>query len=449
MRLDLRYVENWSLALDTAGARQDGPRGRARRRGLLSARSTRPRVHTQARTRTSRVDCRKSGAVHEDRSGGDPGGPGPLRRLRDLRRGGRPAAGQGRARGRRLLPHHRRRRAASARPSTRACSWCTCRPCARSRWRRSATPRCRSRTCCAHPVDVAHRVQRRQRAVRAAAARAGIPVATHVDGLEWKRSKWQGAGQRYYRLAESMAVRWSDALIADAQGIADYYRMEFDADTELIAYGAPIIDAGRGPSSPSSASSRAATTSSSPASSRRTTSTSSSTATGAAAPTCRSWWSARRPTPTSTPRGSTRSPTTGALHSAASGTRNCWTSSTPTARPTCTGTRSAARTRRCCAPSAPARPRIAFDVDFNREVLRRQRPVLPHRRRRRRARSSSPRQHPDETARRGALARELRATATTGTTSPPATSRCAHRWSSPARVRVRHDRPAAGGASTR
>lgn len=69
----------------------------------------------------------------------------------------------------------------------------------------------------------------------------GIPVATHVDGLEWKRSKWQGAGRKYYRAAESMAVRWSDALIADAQGIADYYQDEFGADTELIAYGAPIV----------------------------------------------------------------------------------------------------------------------------------------------------------------------------------------------------------------
>src|SRR3954465_12558118 len=73
---------------------------------------------------------------------------------------------------------------------------------------------------------------------------ARIPFATHVDGLEWKRAKWGGAGRRYYRLAESLAVRWSDALIADAQGIADYYRAEFDADTELIAYGAPLLDVG-------------------------------------------------------------------------------------------------------------------------------------------------------------------------------------------------------------
>ncbi|HZC69908.1 MAG TPA: glycosyltransferase [Jatrophihabitans sp.] len=68
-----------------------------------------------------------------------------------------------------------------------------------------------------------------------------IPVATHVDGLEWRREKWQGVGRRYYRLAESMAVRWSDALIADARGIADYYREEFGADTVQIGYGAPIV----------------------------------------------------------------------------------------------------------------------------------------------------------------------------------------------------------------
>jgi glycosyltransferase involved in cell wall biosynthesis len=73
---------------------------------------------------------------------------------------------------------------------------------------------------------------------------ARIPVATHVDGLEWQRAKWGGAGRRYYRAAEAMAVRWSDALIADAVGIGDYYRREFDAPTELLTYGAPLIAPG-------------------------------------------------------------------------------------------------------------------------------------------------------------------------------------------------------------
>jgi glycosyltransferase involved in cell wall biosynthesis len=74
---------------------------------------------------------------------------------------------------------------------------------------------------------------------------AGIPVATHVDGLEWKRTKWGGAGRNYYQLVERLAVKWSDALIADAVGIRDYYRQKFDADTVYLAYGAPVVAKGQ------------------------------------------------------------------------------------------------------------------------------------------------------------------------------------------------------------
>ena len=71
-----------------------------------------------------------------------------------------------------------------------------------------------------------------------------IPVATHVDGLEWLRGKWGPAGRRYYRLAERLAVRWSDGVIADARGIADYYRARFAIEARLIAYGAPVVTPG-------------------------------------------------------------------------------------------------------------------------------------------------------------------------------------------------------------
>ncbi|HEY2298317.1 MAG TPA: DUF1972 domain-containing protein [Jatrophihabitans sp.] len=92
-----------------------------------------------------------------------------------------------------------------------------------------------------HPVDVALVFNSANAPFVPMLRARGIPVATHVDGLEWKRDKWQGVGRKYYRLAESMSVRWSDALIADAQGISDYYEAEFAAPTELIAYGAPIL----------------------------------------------------------------------------------------------------------------------------------------------------------------------------------------------------------------
>jgi len=68
------------------------------------------------------------------------------------------------------------------------------------------------------------------------------PVALHMDGLEWRRSKWGPRGKAYYRWAEQFGVRTADALIADAPGIADYYRHQFDVPTELIRYGAPILE---------------------------------------------------------------------------------------------------------------------------------------------------------------------------------------------------------------
>lgn len=71
---------------------------------------------------------------------------------------------------------------------------------------------------------------------------ARIPVATHVDGLEWRRAKWGRFGRRYYRTAEAFAVQWSDALIADAKGIQAHYLARYGAASELIAYGAPILD---------------------------------------------------------------------------------------------------------------------------------------------------------------------------------------------------------------
>lgn len=72
--------------------------------------------------------------------------------------------------------------------------------------------------------------------------RRSTPVAVHVDGLESRRTKWAGVGRWYYRGCERLAVRWADALIADAEAIGAYYRDEFGAATEAIAYGAPILE---------------------------------------------------------------------------------------------------------------------------------------------------------------------------------------------------------------
>jgi len=93
-----------------------------------------------------------------------------------------------------------------------------------------------------HPVDAVLLFNAANAPLLPVLRMRGLPVATHVDGLEWQRAKWPPMGRRYYRLAESLAVRWSDALIADAKGIREYYDREFGVATELITYGAPVIE---------------------------------------------------------------------------------------------------------------------------------------------------------------------------------------------------------------
>lgn len=69
-----------------------------------------------------------------------------------------------------------------------------------------------------------------------------IPVALHVDGLEWRRSKWGRVGRRYYLCCEWLGTRLCRTLIADARGIHDYYRDRYGVAARTIAYGAPILD---------------------------------------------------------------------------------------------------------------------------------------------------------------------------------------------------------------
>lgn len=103
-------------------------------------------------------------------------------------------------------------------------------------------------------LSVAHAIRKRNRPDAAILFNAGnapyvrflqqakIPTVVHMDGLEWKRAKWAGAGAKYYKWAERTAATSGCALIADAQGIADYLWQEYRRPSHLIAYGAPILE---------------------------------------------------------------------------------------------------------------------------------------------------------------------------------------------------------------
>ena len=69
----------------------------------------------------------------------------------------------------------------------------------------------------------------------------GKVIATNLDGLEWKRSKWNKLVQKITKTLEKYGVKYSDYLIADNVGIQEYIHDEYNRESEFIAYGAVDI----------------------------------------------------------------------------------------------------------------------------------------------------------------------------------------------------------------
>ena len=63
-------------------------------------------------------------------------------------------------------------------------------------------------------------------------------VITNLDGLEWKRSKWNYLVQKITKSLEKYGVKHSDYLIADNVGIQKYIVDEYNRNAEFISYGA-------------------------------------------------------------------------------------------------------------------------------------------------------------------------------------------------------------------
>lgn len=63
-------------------------------------------------------------------------------------------------------------------------------------------------------------------------------VITNMDGLEWKRSKYSKKVQKALQIAERLAVKKSDYLIADSIGIQKYIKEKYEKESTYIAYGA-------------------------------------------------------------------------------------------------------------------------------------------------------------------------------------------------------------------
>lgn len=62
-------------------------------------------------------------------------------------------------------------------------------------------------------------------------------IITNIDGLEHKRDKWNSMTKKFLKISEWFAVKYSNKIIADNEGIARYIRDEYAVEPSVIAYG--------------------------------------------------------------------------------------------------------------------------------------------------------------------------------------------------------------------
>lgn len=66
-------------------------------------------------------------------------------------------------------------------------------------------------------------------------------VVVNIDGLEWKRQKWNRYAKWFLKFSEKMAVKYADVVIADNKVIQDHVLDTHGKKSELIAYGADHV----------------------------------------------------------------------------------------------------------------------------------------------------------------------------------------------------------------
>ncbi|WP_447642215.1 MULTISPECIES: DUF1972 domain-containing protein [Chitinophagaceae] len=66
-------------------------------------------------------------------------------------------------------------------------------------------------------------------------------VATNMDGIEWRRSKFSPRVQKFLKWAESLAIKYSDHLISDSKGVQRYLMTQYEAPSIYIPYGAEVF----------------------------------------------------------------------------------------------------------------------------------------------------------------------------------------------------------------
>jgi glycosyltransferase involved in cell wall biosynthesis len=62
-------------------------------------------------------------------------------------------------------------------------------------------------------------------------------IIVNVDGVEWRRNKWNFLIKKFLKISEKIAIKYADEIVADNQGICDLLHDNYNVNSELIAYG--------------------------------------------------------------------------------------------------------------------------------------------------------------------------------------------------------------------
>lgn len=66
-------------------------------------------------------------------------------------------------------------------------------------------------------------------------------IIVNIDGLEWKRDKWNCIAKKFLKFSEFFAVKYAHHIVADNAAIARYVKDEYGVDSHTISYGADHV----------------------------------------------------------------------------------------------------------------------------------------------------------------------------------------------------------------
>jgi len=67
-------------------------------------------------------------------------------------------------------------------------------------------------------------------------------IIISIDGIEWKRDKWNRIAKMYLWLAESLAVKYSHIDISDNESIQDYTALRYGSLSRIVEYGGDHVE---------------------------------------------------------------------------------------------------------------------------------------------------------------------------------------------------------------